>query len=149
MKLQYICRQMTKAFLKYFSFIGILLGIVSVQLFANTNYVVNRTLPSVDLIELSDATSISNIQDYLPSVIKLPSSENDKRLEVIEIPVEEEIERLSSKNDNINKTYFFDVFVSLKSDDVSHQNSTQIANRICFSYFTYKSLYIKFCSFRI
>lgn len=142
--------QMAKSFLIYIYTISILFWSASMPIFAHNSAVNTTEISSIDIVDLNQGTTFLESHDIIFFDIKIPSLVNKKRIEVIETRIEEEVERISSENCNSNKTSFFDIFISLKSEEIAHQAITDIAIRSYFSNsFSCKSLFKRFCSFRI
>ncbi len=140
---------MITAFLKLISAICILLCCANLSCFSNTIPEDSSSPLNYNFIA-NNPTTLSPAFDNFDFDAEKGTPKKVKKFEVIESKVEEEIKRISSDNDNFHKACFFDAFVSAKSEEISIQTSVLLAIKSFLNYtFLYKSLQIKFCSFRI
>jgi len=98
----------------------------------------------------SNNTSFSQVDNHAYFYSESSSSGDHKSLGLIEILFEEVREKVSFEEETFTNSNFLSILTSFKSEEIEHETKANIAVKGYFPcFFTYKSLYIKFCTYRI
>lgn len=118
-----------------------LLWMAATAIFAFSSSFENSQSTLMAFSELHNETSF-----YNPS----SASHHQKKAEVVETLFEEVEENISSNHKTFPNNTLLSLLTSVNSEALEHQTKVSIALRDHLScFFTYKSLFIKFCTFRI
>ncbi len=132
---------MKRALLKSIIAFSLLLWSANLPIFAFTASLANSQ---------SNSTSFSQFDNHPSFYSDSSSSSADKSLALIETLFEEVVEKVSFEDQTFTNSNYLSMLSSLKSEEIEHETKANIAVKGYFPcFFTYKSLFIKFCIFRI